>query len=103
MSFFGLFGNNNMSEKIQEYLSKDAVVVDVRRIEEWDTGHVQGSVHIVLYLVPLKIEEIKAFGKPVIVVCRSGNRSGQAARLLSKEGIDVINGGAWQDVAKFID
>ena len=44
--------------------------------------------------------EIKALKKPVITVCRSGARSGQVARLQSKEGIDVMNGGPWQDVAE---
>jgi len=102
MSFFGFFGNKNNLEKIQEYLENSAVVIDVRRLEEWNVGHIEGSIHIVLYLIPLKIKEIKALNKSIIVVCKSGNRSGQAARLLSKEGIDVVNGGAWQDVARLM-
>ncbi|MBL4904948.1 MAG: hypothetical protein JKZ00_02790 [Flavobacteriaceae bacterium] len=46
----------------------------------------------------MNIAEIKALKIPIITVCRSGARSGQIARLLSKEGIDVMNGGPWKDV-----
>ena len=100
MGFFDLFRNNNISKEIKAYLEKGAVVIDVRTIEEWNAGHVKGSTHIVMHLIPLKIAEIKALEKPIITVCRSGARSGQVARLLSKEGIDALNGGPWQEVAK---
>ena len=99
MGFFdflsGAGSNNNM---IQEYKDKGAIVVDVRTLAEWNEGHVEGSTRIELSLIPIKIDEIKAFNKPVIVVCRSGARSGQAMQHLAKFGIDVINGGAWQNL-----
>ena len=40
--------------------------------------------------------------KKIIAVCRSGARSGQATSFLKQQGIDVINGGPWQNVAKFV-
>lgn len=100
MGFFDFLSKKDISKEIRSYLDKDAIVIDVRSLEEWNAGHVEGSTHIVLTIIPLRVSEINAFGKPIITVCRSGARSGQAARLLSKEGIDVINGGPWQDVAK---
>jgi len=39
--------------------------------------------------------------KSVIAVCRSGARSGQATSYLNQQGIDIINGGPWQNVAQF--
>lgn len=89
-----------MSAEIKEYLKKEAVILDVRTLEEWDEGHVDGSKHIVLNLIPLEIEQIKSWEKPVIAVCRSGARSGQAAQFLAQNGVDVINGGAWQNIVK---
>jgi phage shock protein E len=92
-----------MSAEIKEYLDKEAIVLDVRTLEEWNEGHVEGAKHIVLTVVPSEIEQIKSWGKPIIAVCRSGGRSGQAAQFLTQNGIDVINGGPWQNVAKELE
>ena len=91
-----------MSTEIKDYLEKGAVVLDVRTLEERNEGHVSGSKHIVLTVIPLELEQIKSWGKPVIAVCRSGARSGQAAQFLSNNGIDTINGGPWQNVEQFV-
>ena len=89
-----------MSTEIKEYLEKEAIVLDVRTPEEWDAGHVEGSKHIVLTEILSEIEQIKSWGKPIIAVCRSGARSGQAAQFLTQNGVDITNGGPWQNVAK---
>ena len=102
MSFFGLFGGNS-SAPIEEYLNEGAVVIDVRTVPEFSEGHVNGSKNIVLNTIPAKIKEIKKMNKKVITVCRSGARSGQAASFLKQNGIDAINGGPWQNVAKFVN
>ena len=91
-----------MSTEIKDYLEKGAVVLDVRTLEEWNEGHVSGSKHIVLTEIPLELEQIKSWDKPVIAVCRSGARSGQAAQFLSNNGIDTINGGPWQNVVQHV-
>ncbi|WP_111709864.1 rhodanese-like domain-containing protein [Lutibacter citreus] len=103
MSFFGLFGGDKDAALIEEYLKDGAVVIDVRSVEEYNSGHVSGSKNIVLNVVPGKVAEIKALNKKVIAVCRSGARSGQAADFLKQQGVDVINGGPWQNVAKFVE
>jgi len=86
---------------IEGYLSRDAVIVDVRSAGEFRSGHVPGSKNIPLNQIGQKTEAIKKWNKPVIACCRSGNRSGMAARRLQKAGIDVINGGSWQNVHRF--
>lgn len=103
MSFFGLFGDDKESAAIQEYLKAGAVVIDVRSVEEYNSGHVKGSKNIVLNVIPGKVKEIKALNKKVIAVCRSGARSGQATDFLKSQGIDIINGGPWQNVAKHVE
>ena len=102
MGFFDMFKRKNMELEIKEYLEKGAIVLDVRTQGEWDSRHSEGAKHIVLNLIPLQIEEIKSWNKPVIAVCLSGGRSGQAAQFLSNKGIDVINGGPWQNVDQYL-
>ena len=99
MGFFNFFGGGTSAAEIEDYLSKGAVVIDVRTVPEFNEGHVKGSKNIPLDRIPSMIEEIKKFNKPVITCCRSGARSGSAANILSRYGIDCINGGPWQDVA----
>ena len=101
MGFFDMFKPKNMSLEIKEYLKNDAIILDVRTQEEWNEGHIDGSKHFFLYLVPVKIDEIKSWKKPIIAVCRSGARSGQATQFLKQHGIDVINGGPWQNVDQY--
>jgi len=102
MSFFGLFGGNS-SAPIEEYLNEGAVVIDVRTIAEYREGHASGSKNIVLNTIPAKVNEIKKMNTKVITVCRSGARSAQAASFLGQNGVDAINGGPWQNVAKFLN
>jgi phage shock protein E len=102
MGLFNLFKRKDMDQEIKEYLEKGAIVLDVRTKEEWDEGHTAGAEHIVLSIIPLEIEQIKSWNKPVIAVCRSGARSGQAEQFLKQNGVDAINGGPWQNVDKHI-
>ena len=102
MGFFDMFKRKDMELEIKEYLEKGAIVLDVRTKMEWDQGHSDGAKNIVLNLIPLQIDEIKSWNKPVIAVCLSGGRSGQAAQFLRNNGIDVINGGPWQNVDQYL-
>ncbi|MDG2356969.1 MAG: rhodanese-like domain-containing protein [Polaribacter sp.] len=91
-----------MVEEIKNYLNKGAVILDVRTQQEWDEGHTDGAEHIVLSLIPSEIDKIKSWNKSVIAVCRSGSRSGQATDFLKDKGIDIINGGPWQNVDQYV-
>ena len=52
-----------------------ATIVDVRSREEFQGGHVAGSINIPLQEVPAKVEEFKSMPKPVVVCCLSGGLS----------------------------
>ncbi|WP_206832560.1 rhodanese-like domain-containing protein [Alicyclobacillus fructus] len=68
-----------------------AQFVDVREPSEFRGGHVQGFRNIPLGELPAKSGELKK-DKPVVVMCRSGARSAQAARWLARHGFqDVRN------------
>ncbi len=97
MGFFNFFGGGTDTNAIKEYLDKGAVILDVRTPAEWSEGKPEGAKLITLNEVPSKINQIKAWNKPVVIVCRSGGRAGTALSYLKDAGIDAINGGAWQN------
>ncbi len=85
--------------KIEEIIrEKKGTILDVRTNEEFQGGHVSGSLNIPLNTLMDKLDTIQKLEKPIILVCASGNRSGQAYRYLSQLGIDCLNGGSWMDV-----
>ena len=102
MGLFGIFSQKKETNDVKEYLTKGAVILDVRTLEEWDEAHGKQAKHIVLTTVPLRLEEIRSWDKPIIAVCRSGARSSQATQFLVNNGLDAINGGPWQNVDQYV-
>jgi len=97
----GFFSKTKFGD-VKSYLNKGAIVLDVRSEKEYEQGHVEGSKHIVLNFLPDYLDELKALNKPIITCCRSGARSGSAESFLRDQGLDVINGGPWQNVDQYI-
>lgn len=66
-----------------------ATVVDVRRDDEWDEGHIEGALH-----VPMELLVDRATALPddeeLWVHCASGYRSSIAASLLARAGKQVV-------------
>ena len=98
MGLLSMLGLGGKSESVKEYIDKGAVIIDVRTVGEFQSGHIKGSKNIPLDNIFSKVNEIKRLEKPVIVCCRSGMRSAQAASILKNRGIDVMNGGGWQSL-----
>lgn len=77
-----------------------AVLLDVRRADEFDAGHLAGAVNIAHTRLLLRKKELKK-DQPVLVYCRTENRSAYAAGLLQADGYKVVQliGGysAWQE------
>ncbi|MFF5308169.1 rhodanese-like domain-containing protein [Streptomyces massasporeus] len=74
----------------------DALLLDVREPYEWQAGHAPRAVHLPLSLLAAGAGlPAHAQARPLVVICRSGNRSRQAAALLvarGAEAVDVIGG-----------
>jgi rhodanese-related sulfurtransferase len=82
----------------------EALVLDVREVSEWndDVGHIQGAKQIPLGELQKRLGEIEAWkDKPILVVCRSGERSPSAVETLRAAGfklpVTIIGGmSAWR-------
>ncbi|MGO4498633.1 rhodanese-like domain-containing protein [Paenibacillus sp. 2RAB27] len=69
---------------------ENVVILDVREQDEWESGHIPGARHIPLGQIARALNEMDQ-QQETIVVCRSGNRSGQACDFLSSMGYYVLN------------
>jgi hydroxyacylglutathione hydrolase len=71
-------------------------ILDVRERDEWDSGHIPGSVHLPYHDIRGVPEGIDP-GRPVAVICSSGQRAAPAASLLRRHGVrevlHVVDGG----------
>jgi rhodanese-related sulfurtransferase len=66
-----------------------ATLVDVRSREEHATAHVPGSLNIPLDELPSRLADLPS--GTVYLLCGSGKRSSQAARLLTDRGYTAVN------------
>ena len=93
----------NPTQATQLINHDDAVVVDVREENEYLKGHIVNSIHVPLGYLNERMKELEKYkDKPIIVGCRSGQRSGQACATLKKNGFENVynlSGGvlAWQN------
>jgi rhodanese-related sulfurtransferase len=69
----------------------DVQLVDCRETYEWVAGRIDGAVHIPLNAIMAgKVDDLDE-AKPVVVVCRSGNRSELATLMLQARGFEAHN------------
>ena len=84
--------------------AKPPVVIDVRNPDELKgpLGALDVAINIPLPELEGRLKEVERFkNKDIVVICRSGNRSGKAVKLLQAKGLKATNiaGGmiAWRD------
>ena len=81
---------------------KNALVLDVREESEFKAGHIRGAKLIPLIKLKERLGELERYREqPIVVVCRSGNRSSTASALLGnrefRQAYSLIGGMmAWQ-------
>lgn len=77
--------------RYEALLAPGVQIVDVREPMELREGTLPGAVNIPLGDLPARLGELDPTRR-VLLVCRSGNRSGHAARWLAQQGfVDVVN------------
>ncbi len=81
------------------------LLLDVRTCEEYDgtMGHIEGSILIPLHELEERLRELDEYkNREIIVICRSGNRSGVGTQILIENGFEALNmaGGmiAWNNM-----
>jgi phage shock protein E len=82
----------------------DATVLDVRTAAEFAAAHLDGAIHVDM-LDDEFVDRVAALGldraAPLYLYCRSGNRSGHAARILRGHGYGrAFNVGGLDELAR---
>ena len=91
-------GINEISDsQFTEIQDTDYILVDVRTLEEYESGHIQDAKHFDFYSESFQ-KEILSLDKSssIILYCRTQNRSTKTANYLKENGykeITVIAGG----------
>jgi len=89
-------------EAIRLINHEDAIVVDIRAEGEYRQGHILNSVHVPFNDLNDRIKKLDSHReRPVIMVCRTGQRSPGAGARLRKHGFEhvyTLKGGlaAWE-------
>lgn len=80
-------------------LTEKPIIVDVRSLEEYNEGHIPNAISIPLETIENEAEtKLKNKDDLILVYCRSGRRSREAAlRLIEKGYTNVIDFGGIQD------
>jgi rhodanese-related sulfurtransferase len=89
-----MFGKKSMDvSAVYGRLAEGAVLVDVRTKEEWREAHVPGAVRISLDSLHDRQDALKRryADSELLVICRSGSRSAQAAHFFESLGINALN------------
>lgn len=104
----GLFGRLSgvkqigAQEAVMLFNHEDALILDVRENSEFADGHIAKAKHLPVGQLKTRLGELEKFkGKPIVAVCRSGNRSGHACGILRKAGFENVYNlaggmGAWE-------
>jgi len=78
-------------------------VIDVRTSKEWKAGHLESAIHVQWEDI-LDISSNISKDEEIYLYCRSGNRSGKAAKILLENGfLSVTNAGSIKEASKLLD
>ena len=78
-------------------------VIDVRTEAEWNTGHLEGALHIEWQEI-LKISSDIKKDEEIFLYCRSGNRSGKATKILLEAGyVNAKNAGSILNASELLN
>ena len=78
-------------------------VIDVRTEAEWNTGHLEGALHVEWQEI-LKISSDIKKDEEIFLYCRSGNRSGKATKILIEAGyVNAKNAGSILNASELLN
>ena len=92
MGLFDFLRQPDIDQGVEEYrTAPDAVLVDVRTVQEYREGHIPGSKNVPLQQLDKISSVVKKKDIPLFVYCYSGSRSRQAASMLRRMGYTNVN------------
>ena len=78
-------------------------VIDVRTEAEWNTGYLEGALHIEWQEILTLSSDIKK-DEEIFLYCRSGNRSGKATKILLEAGyVNAKNAGSILNASQLLN
>jgi len=84
------------------FLSQNAILLDVRTIQEYVRTKIPTARHIALEDLPNLLAQVKSWNAPIITYSNYGDKSRIAAELLEQANIEVIDGGVKSELSKLL-
>ncbi|MDG5789730.1 rhodanese-like domain-containing protein [Evansella sp. AB-P1] len=78
-----------LAEMLNNHDTDNIFFLDVREVNEYNEGHIEGMLNIPLSVLDTEYNEIPK-DNTVVIICRSGNRSLQAANILKDLGYSKL-------------
>ena len=82
--------DSDEAAKMLEEAQGGALVIDVRRDDEWVSGHASGAIHIPIDDLLGRIDELPR-DKRLLFICAAGVRSGLACEMAASMGYSSEN------------
>jgi rhodanese-related sulfurtransferase len=89
--FLFMRGGDLSSTEAKQLVQAGARLVDVRSPGEFASGHLPGAVNIPVQELDQRMSELEPKDAAIVLYCRSGNRSGSAARQLKAAGYGAVH------------
>ena len=78
-------------EEMQKLIKNGAIVIDVRSMQEYNEGHVDGAISIPEYEIDEKIKDNIKEDEQIVLYCSSGSRSRRAKKKLEEFGYKNVH------------
>lgn len=89
--FFRPRGSAAGDAEAHRLVEAGAQLVDVRSPAEFASGHISGAVNVPVQELDQRLNELQPTDRPIVVYCRSGNRSRAAAQILQSGGFSKVH------------
>jgi phage shock protein E len=89
--FMFIKGSDVSGAEARQLVGAGARLVDVRTPTEFAAGHLPGAINVPVQQLDARMTELQPKDTVLVVYCRSGHRSGTAARMLKNAGFASVH------------
>jgi phage shock protein E len=86
-----VFSGDLSGREAKHLVADGALLLDVRSPEEYAAGHLEGALNVPVQVLASRLGELGAHDRAVVVYCRSGHRSANAAAILREAGFTAVH------------